>query len=279
MLFPAFDEGRIRAGLSPASVAALQQLTLLDKTGSTNDVLLQLPFAPRHAHAVLADQQTAGRGRRGRRWQSPAGSNIYLSVGWNFSRSPAELSCLSLAIGVSVVLGLEHCGMADLGLKWPNDIQVNGRKLGGVLLESRVATDGRISVVAGIGLNVGMPAESIEAEAIDQPWTSVLECLAASTSPGADQGLRDRLAGQVLDQLIACFRQFEVHGFEYYRADWLRLDVLRGRNISVRSADRVLQGQAGGIDRQGRLLLAEILPGGQQQVYALDTGEVSVRLI
>lgn len=287
MLFSAFDETRIRAGLSPAWAAALKQLTLLDQTGSTNDVLLQLPEIERHAHAVLADRQTAGRGRRGRRWQSPAGSNIYLSLGWNFERPPAELSCLPLAIGVAVVLGLEHCGMAGLGLKWPNDIQVNGKKLGGILMESRTAGTGRISVVAGIGLNVAMSVENIEAEAIDQPWTSVAECLAgaavgsaaSSVLSSVNSDLRDRVAGQVLDQLIVCFRQFEVNSFENYRSDWLRLDVLQGRAVSVRSDERTWQGQSQGIDQQGRLILAVKTPDGQRQLRSLDAGEVSVRLV
>ncbi len=278
MLFPAFDEDRIRAGLGPTSAATLQQLTLLDQTSSTNDVLLQLPQAKRHAHAVLADRQTAGRGRRGRHWQSPPGNNIYLSLGWNFNQPPVELSCLPLAIGVAVVLGLERCGMAGLGLKWPNDIQVNGSKLGGVLLESRVASDGRTSVVAGIGLNIGMSAETVEAEAIDQPWTSVLACMAGSANSSVSDDLRDRVAGQVLDQLMGCFRQFEVKGFQDARQEWRRLDVLFGKNISVLSTGQELNGQSQGIDQQGRLLLAEILPGGQRQLRSLDAAEVSVRL-
>lgn len=287
MLFPAFDETRIRAGLSPASAAALQQLTLLDQTGSTNDLLLQLPDTERHAHAVLADQQTAGRGRRGRRWQSPAGSNIYLSLGWEFSQSPGELSCLPLAMGVAAVLGLERCGLAGLGLKWPNDIQVNGRKLGGVLMESRATRSGRTSVVAGIGLNVAMSAENIEAEAIDQPWTSVAECLAgaavgsaaSSVLSSVNGDLRDRVAGQVLDQLMVCFRQFAGNGFENYRPDWLRLDVLQGRAVSVRSDERTWHGQSHGVDHQGRLLLAVKTPDGQRQLRSLDAGDVSVRLV
>jgi len=278
MVFPAYDQARIRAGLSAVSAAALQELSLLDQTGSTSDVLLQLPAAGRHAQAVLADRQTAGRGRRGRRWQSPAGCNIYLSVGWNFNHPPAELSCLPLAIGVAVVLGLEHCGVSDLGLKWPNDIQVKDKKLGGILLESRRIRSGGISVVAGIGLNVGMQAGSGEAEAINQPWTCVAECMNNSAFSFVNDDLRDRLAAKVLDQLIACFLEFELSGFEHYRPDWSRLDVLHGRNISVRSLDQVWEGQSRGIDQQGRLLLAETSTDGQQQLKPLDAGEVSVRL-
>ncbi len=274
MLFPPLNEQLIRAVLSPASAAALQKLSLLDQTNSTNEVLLQMPTAERHAYAVLADQQTAGRGRRGRRWQSPAGSNIYLSLGWNFSLPASELACLSLAVGVAVVLGLERCELEGLGLKWPNDVQLAGKKLGGILLESRIGEAGASSVVAGIGVNVCMPAQSIEAEAIDQPWANIA---GLNNDPG-DMGLRDRIAGHLLDQLVAGFIQFESSGFEAFRQHWSRLDVLRGKNITVRSGEQVLQGQAQGIDQQGNLLLAESHPDGSHSVRSLNVGEVSVRL-
>jgi len=288
MPLPPLDEGRIRSALSPASAEVLQQLTLLDQTHSTNDVLLQLPAEKRHAHAVLADQQIAGRGRRGRRWQSPAGSNIYFSLGWNFSATAEDLSCLPLTVGVSSVRALERLGLAGMGLKWPNDIWVDGKKLGGILLES-TATAGGLSVIAGVGLNVAMPADSDLAAAIEQPWTSVCELLAVSpdvssdvslgTRPGTESGsdLRDRLAGWLLDEMLTGFGQFAISGFHGFQTDWQRLDVLRDQTVTVSHAGRDIAGTARGIDGQGRLRVVSRTSAGVEQTFSFESGEVSVR--
>jgi len=284
MTFPPLDEGRIRAALSPVSAATLQQLTLLDQTHSTNDVLLEMSAEKRHAHAVLADQQTAGRGRRGRRWQSPAGSNIYFSLGWNFAGTAKDSSCLPLAVGVSAVRALERLGLAGVGLKWPNDIWAEGRKLGGILLESK-AVAGGLFTVAGIGLNVAMPSESVPVGAIEQPWTSVFEQLGiepelgpgVSPNVGTGSGLRNRLAGLLLDEMLACFGQFAINGFRSFQADWQRLDVLRGQFVTVSHAGRKISGTAKGIDEQGRLMVIAQTSAGEQQVLHFDSGEVSVR--
>jgi len=186
---------------------------------------------------------------------------------------PAGFSCFSLAIGVCVARALRSQGLTDLGLKWPNDIQVNGRKLGGILVESTHSGDGAMRVVVGVGINVGLDANSPSAKAIDQPWTSVCEL------PGTmvDPGLRDRLAGSILDQLVTCSSTCTATGFEPYREEWRGLDVLDGKAVSVSGPGRVLQGKARGIDEQGNLLVEELMPTGEKVLHRLDSGEVSVR--
>lgn len=274
IFFSAFDETAIRSQLSPASSGALHSLSLLNQTVSTNALLLQMPAEARHAHAVLADHQTAGRGRRGRSWQSPPGSNIYLSLGWNFDRVPADLSCLPLATGVAVVRGLEQAGVTGLGLKWPNDIQSGGKKLGGILVESKPLGQGAFSMVLGVGINVSMSPESLSAQSIDQPWTTVSKLL--SNQP--DIGLRDRVAGTLLDQLLECMSSYAGSGFQAYDEDWQRLDVLRNQPVTVKVAGKKLHGHCLGIDRHGLLQVAEYCGHAKQQLHSFNSAEVSVRL-
>lgn len=272
--FRAFNEKTIRGQLSPASSAALQKVSLLQQTPSTNALLLQLPAEQRHAHVVLADHQTAGKGRRGRSWQSPPGSNIYLSLGWNFAKEPFDLSCLPLAIGVAAVRGLQQVGVSGLGLKWPNDIQADRKKLGGILLESKPLVGGGVSVVVGVGINVSMSPQSLAAQSIDQPWTTVSAVL--GNSP--DVGLRDRIAGIVLDQLLGCVVAYTETGFQSFADHWLQLDVIKNRPVTVKLAGKAIHGQARGIDQQGNLLVAEHSAGDHIQLHRFSSGEVSVRL-
>lgn len=271
--FPALNEVAIRAQLSAPSADALKKLSLLDEVGSTNAWLLQLPRDEFHAHAVIADQQTAGRGRRGRGWQSPAGCNIYLSLGWIFNAAVRDLACLSLVAGVAVVRALESQGISGAGLKWPNDILADGRKLAGILLESRPSGGGRSAVVMGIGINVAMPPDDAAAQTIDQPWT----CVTALPGANPDDGLRDRLAGALLERLLDALPEFEAGGFAPFDPDWKRLDVLSSQPVCVTTAEGEILGRAAGLDAQGNLLVFEQLPSGDQQAHCFNSGEVSVR--
>ncbi len=273
LAIPSSHKTVIQAGLSKASAEALTNLTVLEQVGSTNAWLLQLARDEFHAHAVLAEQQTAGRGRRGRAWQSPAGCNIYLSLGWIFNAAVRDLSCLPLVVGVAVVRALELLGIQGAGLKWPNDILANGRKLGGILLESRPSGGGKSAVVMGIGLNVAMPPDAAAAQGIDQPWTSVAELPGASP----DAGLRDRLAGALLDRLLDALQAFETSGFAPFETDWQRFDLLFNQPVRVTAAEGEILGCATGIDAQGNLLVSEALPSGEQQAHCFNSGEVSVR--
>jgi BirA family biotin operon repressor/biotin-[acetyl-CoA-carboxylase] ligase len=282
----AMAEAKLRECLSPLATGKLSAISLLQTTSSTNDYLLQLAPSKRHAHAVFADYQSNGRGRRGRRWQSPPGCNIYFSLGWSFSPpdqnflrdATRDLACLPLVAGVAAAAALQSIGATGLGLKWPNDIHADGKKLGGILVESTITSANLPSAVVGIGLNVLMPESAKEAEAIDQPWTSVDQLPGFRGSSAAQAGLRERLAGALLDQLICNIIQFEMEGFGDFARLWSPLDVLKGRMVNVSGGREQFHGLACGIDLQGRLLLEEKLPDGTQRVLRLNAGEVSVRL-
>ncbi len=216
--------------------------------------------------ACLAEVQTGGRGRRGRAWVSPFGANIYLSVLWRFAQGPAALSGLSLAIGVAVLEAVQALGVDGCGLKWPNDVVWNGRKLAGVLLDLSAEASGPSTVVVGIGLNVRMPDSA--AATIDQPWVDLDSLLPAGSVH------RNRIAAQLLGRVLVALSEFDSEGLAPFQARWARWDCLAGRSVTLQLPTQVIVGRAQGIDASGALLLET---GGQVSAYA--AGEVSVRAL
>ena len=154
----------------------LREVTVLQATDSTNSALARLPAEQCHAHVMLAEKQTSGRGRRQRTWHSPAGGNIYLSLGWRFPLQAAALSTLPLVTALCLCRALDRAGLQGHGVKWPNDVLVNGAKLAGILVETQAVGSGPVLAVIGIGLNVRMPGQGSgsPAAAIDRPWTCLL---------------------------------------------------------------------------------------------------------
>ena len=135
-------------------IAALDVAWSLD---STNSELLRRQTPIGSTTVLLAEQQTGGRGRRGRAWTSPVAANLYLSIARHFSGGLARLGGLSLVAGVAVAEALRAQGFGDIGLKWPNDLVVGGRKLGGLLVEGGGEHGGPVRAVIGVGINVRMP--------------------------------------------------------------------------------------------------------------------------
>lgn len=234
---------------------------------STNTQLLAAD--PRHdPQALFAELQTAGRGRRGRQWVSPFGANLYLSVAWSWPAWPRELSALSLAVGVACAEALETLGIRSVRLKWPNDLLVDGRKLGGILIEHRGEAGGACRVVIGIGLNLRMA--QTQAGAVTQAWINADEILQRSGQPPAS---RHALAAALLRALDELLRHYEQRGFSVYAARWSQLDATRDAAVRLLSGERVIEGIARGVDAQGALLL-EV--GGR--LLPQHAGEVSLRL-
>ena len=214
---------------------------------------------------VLAEQQSAGRGRRGRPWVSPFARNIYCSMVWEFDSGVAALEGLSLAVGVGVVRALRASGVEDALLKWPNDVLYGGRKLAGILLEMAGDVSGRCQVVVGVGVNVAMA--SLPAGAmIDQPWTDV------NTAAGRPIS-RNALASNLVAHLLQLLNEFEVGGFERFRDDWALLDCARGRAVTVHIGDQLVHGIAAGVDEAGALAVDTDF--GRQWFHG---GEISLRV-
>jgi len=216
----------------------------------------------RHPAVVLADGQLAGRGQRGRQWQSPLGAALYLTVIWPSGRRLAKLSGLSLVAGLSLRACLAHWQI-DAQLKWPNDVWVNERKLAGILVEA-LADPAGSTLLIGIGLNICLPAPA--AAAIDQDWID-LSLLLDRPPP------RSALLVDLLRQLHGDLCRFEQFGLSAFIDEWASADALNNRAIWINSAEQSEAGLALGIDELGRL---KVEVGGQ--IRFLSAGDVRIRL-
>jgi BirA family biotin operon repressor/biotin-[acetyl-CoA-carboxylase] ligase len=234
------DKARIRAQLSETSAARLQALDIFHDIDSTSDYLKnnRAVLGDGRFIVCLAERQSAGRGRRGRRWVSPYGTNLYLSLATQLGEMTPGCGGLSLAVAVAVAAALQSCGVENPGLKWPNDIFYQGRKLAGILIDLSGESGGPYKVVVGVGINLRMPLNA--ARDIDQPWTDL--------SRSGVSIERNRLAGVVVERLV---RALELH----------------------HEHEPVIRGVARGIDARGALLIEH---DGMTRSY--HAGEVSIRL-
>jgi BirA family biotin operon repressor/biotin-[acetyl-CoA-carboxylase] ligase len=262
------DAGAIRSALP---VAARDQLAALDVAWtleSTNTELLRRALPARGCAVLLAERQTGGRGRRGRRWVSPLAAHLYLSVARRFDGGLARLGGLSLVAGVAACEALHALGMPQVALKWPNDLVVADgrglRKLGGLLVEGGGEAAGAARAVVGIGINVRMPADA--AAGIDQPWID----LAALSHPPPD---RNQLAASVLERLLPALEGFDASGLEPFLPRYRALDALAGRAVDVHEAGNAWRGTARGVDAHGALRV--LADDGERRVHA---GDVSLRV-
>jgi BirA family biotin operon repressor/biotin-[acetyl-CoA-carboxylase] ligase len=258
-------EEEILAAMTAEGRSRLQQLELHHDIDSTNGYLLERSLdGGASGHACLAERQSAGRGRRGRRWVSPYGSSIYLSILWRFPVGPAQLGGLSLAAGLTVARCLADLGFEGIGLKWPNDVLCNGRKLAGLLLEVAGEAEGPSRVVLGLGLNVALGER--EGKEIDQPWID-LKRLAADRELS-----RNRLAGQLLSNLLDTLARYQQEGLDPWVGDWPHFDLYHGKPVTLTMGERKIEGIHRGIDSSGALLLEH-----QGEITSYHGGEVSLR--
>jgi BirA family biotin operon repressor/biotin-[acetyl-CoA-carboxylase] ligase len=244
------DARRIGAELGRRRATQLRTLELKFEVDSTNTRLLAAaPPPPGRADACLCELQHAGRGRRGRRWIAPFGTGVALSVAWTFSDGAGALSALSLGVGVAVARALARAGARGVMLKWPNDIWLHDRKVGGVLIELKAEASGPAHVVIGVGLNVDLPAAA--RREIEAGGARVAALADACTVPPS----RNLVAGAILDELLSMLEQFEREGFAAFRDAWTALDGLNGRAARVLLGHTVISGTARGVDQEGALLL------------------------
>lgn len=204
----------------------------------------------------IADQQTAGRGRRGKAWHSPDTGNIYLSIKYCFDQIHPHFSLLGLVMGVAVAEVLECIGLQEHKLKWPNDIYWQNAKLGGILLESQKTGE----VIVGIGLNV-----TEDAVDVGQAKTSLHHALDGSP----DYVL---LVARLLDGLITKLMSFESIDLMAFHEEWSKWDYLANKMVDVYQKDQHIVGWVKGIDKAGCLLVQT-----DQGDLALSSADVSVR--
>ena len=243
-----------------------RSIELFQSLDSTNKYLQeQAEKSDCSGSVVLAERQTSGRGRRGKTWVSPFAANIYMSILWDFEQGAQALEGLSLAIGVAVRRALIELGLEDVRLKWPNDIYIGNKKLGGILLEMIGDPAGHCSVVIGVGINVSMPASM--AVNIDQPWT---DCCSESDAPIA----RSRLAALLIDNIFDILNDFESLGFAGYRDEWQEADAFKGLQGTISTPRDSVSGTVIGVDNRGAVQL-KLMSG---EVKSFIGGELSLRL-
>lgn len=241
------DRGGLTARLPPDLVSRLEDLRVEDRVDSTNERLLRGPWPARRGLRVcLAETQSAGRGRRGRRWDSPSGAGIWMSLATRYEGGRDRLTTVPLATGIAAVEVLRRHGAADAGLKWPNDLYLRGAKLGGILVESRSRGE-EVLLVVGLGINVALPIADRE----DAGGTRTDLRTAMSGEPPE----RSLLAADLVAAVVAALDEQARSGFESFRDRYRRVDLLRGKVVEVTAGGRSDWGEVLGVHPSGRLLV------------------------
>jgi BirA family biotin operon repressor/biotin-[acetyl-CoA-carboxylase] ligase len=212
----------------------------------------------------VAEWQRAGRGRRGRAWQAGLGASLTFSVLWRFEQGPSHLAGLSLAAGATVARTLERDGARGVGVKWPNDLVHDWKKLGGILVETSGEMQGPTVAVVGIGINYRL-GEAV-AGRIDQPATDVAACAPALPS-------RNALLGHLLRDLVEALERFAQEGFAAFRDDWQARHAYAGCRVTVlESGGRPREADVVDVAEDGALLVSA-----DGAVRRLASAEVSLR--
>lgn len=250
------NEELIRSQIQSGAVAVLPVID------STNQYLLDRLSTLQSGDACIAEYQQAGRGRRGRKWFSPFGANLYLSMYWRLEQGPAAAIGLSLVIGIVMAEVLHDLGAEQVRVKWPNDLYLQDRKLAGILVELTGKTGDAAQIVIGAGINLAM--RRVESEVVNQGWINLQE--AGITLD------RNMLAARLINELRVALEQFEKEGLTPFLSRWEKLDNFIHRPVKLIIGDREIFGISRGIDEQGALLLEQ-----NGAVKAWVGGEISLR--
>lgn len=243
----------------------LDKLDVFEKTQSTNDDLKELINQNKTTSVCIAENQTQGKGRFIRNWYSPFGTNIYLSMLYQFEKDISELSGLSLVVGLATCKAIESSidlKNTDLKVKWPNDIYIDQCKLAGILIEAQSEANGFCQVIMGIGINVNMADAT---KNIDNPWTSLLKI----TKQYHDRNI---LCATLIDYLIDYLERFSAQGLIAFLDEWKKRDYLFNKKIAVISGKKKLKGICVGISDQGHLLLKTT----NNNIQAISSGDATL---
>ena len=257
------DADTLRDALPPDARRRYADIAIHWELDSTSSELMRRAAIAGDYTVCLAEQQSAGRGRRGRAWQSPPACNVYLSLLKRFDRGMGGLAGLSLAVGVAVAEALESVGARGIGLKWPNDVLADGRKLAGILVELGGEFLGPCHAVIGIGVNLRLP--DVARAAIEQPATD----LAAVAGPMPS---RHHVVAALLDRLMRRLDGFAQDGFAASQPDFARRDLLQDVALALTDARGTHRGVGAGVDARGALLLRQ-----GDTIAVFDSAEVTVR--
>ena len=248
--------------LEPKLLARIALLELHDSLPSTNHRLLQAPAPDSGLAVCLADHQTAGKGRDGKKWYAPRGAGLLLSMSRVATQPPD--SSLSLALGVAIAEALEGFVTEKVDLKWPNDLIANDGKLGGILVESTSRQGTDTLTVAGLGVNIQVTEEQLEQVAADGGMPPV----GLAALPAKVRLERHALAAAVISAMADVLERHAEEGFASWQDAWQRRDWLSGRHIGALCGNETCHGVAVGVDPSGALLLKA--PGGTRRILSAE---------
>ncbi len=258
-------EEHIRSGLYGAACGGVKRIDVLAVTGSTNQVLVgRARGGSIHGHVCLAEFQTAGRGRRGRRWVVPLGAGACMSVGWGWSGPRRQLPVLGVVAALGVVRALERFGLRDIGIKWPNDVLWRHRKLAGTLVETRAAPNGGLQVIVGIGINVAFPTSPLPR--VSQPYADVRMALGYEVS-------RNVLASAVISELFGTFNSFQSDGFAGFETEWRRHDLVSGKMVELTCAGGTVAGEVQAMESEGTLIVRV-----EDSIHRFNSADICLRI-
>lgn len=258
------DQNKINAVFG--SEFPLETFSIID---STNEFLMNKIRTDAElidGYSVIAECQTAGRGRRGRKWQSPFGSHVYFSQYRIIEDGLSAAAGLSLAVGIAVQRACKSFVTSNIQLKWPNDILSDGKKLAGVLIEAEGQSDGQCHLVIGIGINFDMPA--VHAEQIEQAWTDL------NTLAGKKVN-RNEFVATLLKELSVIVSEYKLTRLDGLIDEWNQLNAFRDEEVAITSNTIIKHGFCKGIDNSGALII-ESVDGKLEKVFG---GEVSLRKV
>lgn len=233
----------------------------------------KLALSGKKVFVCLAEQQTAGKGRRGRTWVSPYGHNLYFTIAREFNTGISELEGLSLVVALAITRVLVRNQIQDLGIKWPNDILWQGKKLAGILLEISGDPTGLSQVLIGIGLNISSNPDAMSE--VDQDWVDI------KTISGKIPD-RNKLVAELLIEINKVIGEFEEKGFASFKNEWDKIDALRNKEVELKTHSNQSTGILGvvlGVNSQGALLLKtkdgeEIFHGGELSPRLLNSNRI-----
>ena len=256
------DQVNIEKGLSDCGALYQKHVHIRNCVGSTNQELLSLVQRSEIFDTVLlAELQIAGRGRFGRIWQSPVGRNLAMSMGTRVTRTPTNLGAISLIVGVATANAIKEVGIEQVTLKWPNDVLIEGHKVGGILVDI-VHASNPLELVIGIGLNVG--GGSFVREVIGHPVADLLDYC---SSP-----VRNKLAVSTVRNVFEALCNFERYGFQSFHESWNKLDALEGEPVKISTLQDSIQGVARGVRDTGELCI-ELENG---RIHHVIAGDISL---
>ena len=257
------SEQSIKINLSEPVLEEIDSIFIEDSTESTNDNAKDYLKDQTGLFSIhLAEQQTSGRGRNTKKWVSPHGKNIYLSLGWKSSLTHSQLEGLSLAVATCLISALKRFSSEELKIKWPNDLLINKKKISGILIETSDSTKG-LDVVIGIGINVHM--DESEGAGIDQSWGNLEELPSNKLD-------RNEIIVSIISEMYGLFKEYPKSGFKNYLQVFESHNLLKDKLCKVNMNKETLEGKVLGVNETGELLFEK-----NGEIQHLRYGEVSIR--